>query len=91
MERRIVCAAMRHTCGAVICSPRHWDDVARGQVELAGGYEHWRKAEEGFVDNKGAFLDRREAWRVADSALQVLRRVGGDDTAGGTLYSENLY
>ena len=49
------------------------------------------KSESGFVDNRGNFLTRTEAWKVAEAAGQILYRVGGDETNGGTLYSENLY
>jgi hypothetical protein len=47
--------------------------------------------EQGFVDQKGNFLSRTEAWQVAQTANQIIRRVGGDTANGGTLYSENLY
>jgi hypothetical protein len=47
--------------------------------------------EQGFVDNKGNFLSRKEAFVVAKNAGQLIRRCGGDDAQGGILYSENLY
>jgi len=47
--------------------------------------------EEGFIDSKGAFLSRTEAWKRANSLNQIKRRVGGDGANGGTLYSESLY
>ena len=47
--------------------------------------------EEGFVDQHGRFYDRREAYKIAAANGQIRRRVGGDATDGGTLYSENLY
>jgi hypothetical protein len=47
--------------------------------------------EQGFIDNKGNFLSRKEAYIVAKNAGQVIRRCGGDDTDGGILHSENLY
>lgn len=46
---------------------------------------------QGFVGNRGQFLTREEAWKVALDAGQIIRRVGDDDRNGGTLYSENLY
>lgn len=46
---------------------------------------------QGFVDQRGVFLTRTEAWSIALAAGQIIRRVGGNDTDGGTLYSENLY
>lgn len=44
--------------------------------------------EQGFIDQRGNFLGRQEAWQVAQAAGQIIRRVGGDTEAGGTLYSE---
>jgi len=54
------------------------------------GIRHWDAFMRG-IDNKGVFLSRTEAWKVAEAAGQIIRRVGGDETNGGTLYSENLY
>ena len=39
----------------------------------------------------GEDVKRREAWSVAQSAGQIVRRVPGDEKNGGTLFSENLY
>ena len=47
--------------------------------------------EQGFVTSKGRFVGRQEAWKIAVDQKQIVRRVGGDDSDGGTLYSENLY
>ena len=91
MQRVIVCAAMRDTkTGKVICSVRHWDELSRQRFnsqEEAMDFDD----EQGFVDNKYQFLNRTEAWKVAEAAGQIKRRCGGDTTDGGTLYSENLY
>ncbi len=96
LPRRIVCAANRDKSGAVILGARHWDQTMHAAFAI------WREAknhvtrdmrfiEQGFIDQYGAFLNRQEAWKVAEAAGQIIRRVGGDDTDGGTLYSENLY
>ena len=55
------------------------------------GFVGMQQFEEGFVDQHGRFYGRREAYRIAASNGQIRRRVGGDATDGGTLYSENLY
>lgn len=83
MERRIVCAAIRDGHGSIICGPRHWDKICRSTK-----HDAW---EQGFVDQRGEFLTREEAWKVAEAAGQILRRVGGDSINGGRLFSENLY
>ena len=49
------------------------------------------KEEQGFITSKYRFVDRKEAWKIAVEQKQIVRRVGGDDSDGGTLYSENLY
>lgn len=87
--RRVVCAANRDASGLVIIGARHWDAFMHAQADsqpwVAGCHE------QGFIDQHGVFMDRREAWQVATAANQIIRRVGGDDADGGTLYSENLY
>lgn len=79
-EQRIVCAAMRNEHGVLVCGVRHWDHTMH-----ASGKGGW---EQGFVDNRGKFLTREEAWPIAVAAQQIRQRVGGDE---GRLFSENLY
>lgn len=83
---RIVCAANRKRfTGEVVLGLRHWDAWMH-KLDTEGD-----PVDQGFIDNRGVFLDRIEAWKVADAAGQIIRRVGGDHVDGGTLYSENLY
>lgn len=84
---RIVCAAMMNSDKRVICSPRHFDSVAHAAISDSRR-TGWKTAIQGFVDNRGNFLTREEAWPIAVAAGQIIRRVGGDE---GCLYSENLY
>lgn len=88
--RRVVCAAIRRKDdGAMVCSARHFDAAMHSQIEGSFYMRHqWQEAEQGFIDQFGVFMSRKEAWIVANAAGQVIRRVGGDD---GCLYSENLY
>jgi hypothetical protein len=88
----IVCAANRDPrTGRMLYGLRHWDSIMhityRGHLGETAPHD-W---EQGFVDNRYQFLTRTEAWKVAEVAGQIRRRVGGDNAAGGTLYSENLY
>ena len=84
---RIVCAANRKRfTGQIVLGIRHWDLFMSEAMDSEGD-----PVDQGFVDNRGNFLLRVEAWKVAEAAGQIIRRVGGDDTNGGTLYSENLY
>lgn len=92
---RIVCAAMRHVgLGIIIPSARHWDKISRNIVKTINETKQITKSsewEQGFIDKFGDFHDRQEAWKLAHNANQIIQRVGGDDSNGGTLYSENLY
>lgn len=90
-DARIVCAAIRYRCGVIVLGPRHWDDVMRAQHSQMEMPEELVKPEDGFIDQHGNFLDRQAAWKVAKAADQIIYRCGGDDSDGGTLYSENLY
>ena len=88
-EQRVVCAAMINTKGQIICSPRHWDKIARAAVKNVSNPEDWETdIEQGFVDQFGQFLTREEALKIAQRNKQIAGRCGGDDIR---LYSENLY
>lgn len=88
---RIVCAANRAKDGTLILGVRHFDQAMHRTIDLIYGEKRPRHMEQGFIDSRGDFLTRRQAWKVAEAAGQIIHRVGGDDTGGGTLYSENLY
>jgi hypothetical protein len=81
VDRRVVCAAVRRF-EVVVCSVRHFDQFTHIGTTSAGSWT------QGFVDNKGNFLTREEAWTVAEAAGQIIRRCSGD---GERLFSENLY
>jgi hypothetical protein len=89
MTQRVICAAMqnKHT-RVVLCSVRHYDGIihmALNNYLTDHNPEDWIQ---GFVDNKGNFLTREEAHKVASAANQIIRRCGGDEVR---LFSENLY
>lgn len=90
LNRLVVCAALKHTDGSIICGARHYDDdeIMRQQIVRASNASGWRGAEQGFIDQKGVFLTREEALEVAKAAGQIKRRCGGDSKR---LFSENLY
>ena len=88
IERKIVCAAIRNEGGCIICSARHYDGLMCMQIQ--NSMDSWNGVtEQGFVDQRGEFLSRIDAWKVAQQAGQIIRRVGGDEK--GVLFSENLY
>lgn len=91
--RVVVCAANKYGRGQIILGVRHYDHHMRGTLAYSNSVIDKSRYNEiqGFVDNKGEFLTRTEAWKVAVNAGQIIKRVGGDTADGGTLYSENLY
>lgn len=89
-QRRVVCAAIRQVDGMLICGPRHFDQIMHAAIAQYSEPDRicWRAAVQGFVDQFGTFMDRREAWRVASAAGQIIHSLPGRE---GTLFSENLY
>lgn len=83
---RIVCAALfsKDGYGIVAVGPRHFDATMHRQLPDGGG----RNTEQGFIDQHGTFFTREQAWIIAESNGQIIKRVGGDE---GRLFSENLY
>lgn len=55
-QQRIVCAANKHKAGHILC----------GKLLLNEDFI------QGFIDNKGNFLDRKEAYKVAMAAGQII-------------------
>jgi hypothetical protein len=69
----IVCAAVRHKkTGQIICGARHYDPIMRGCMN-AEGFPFWANTDQGFIDQRGQFLSREEAWVVADKMGQIRR------------------
>ncbi len=87
--RRIVCAANRaRFTGEVVIGIRHYDAFMRKQMASCEAFNQGDPVDQGFIDQHGVFLTREEAFIVATEAMQIIRRVGGDE---GKLFSENLY
>jgi len=94
--QRIVCAANKHKeFGDLILGVRHWDRIMHDTFsELnSGNYRddplQSRDFIQGFIDNKGNFLDRKEAYIVAKEANQIIKKTGPENSE--ELYSEDLY
>src|ERR1700689_984106 len=103
MIQRIVCAAVRHRGGRVVCGPRHFDvtmwsqilgltqdEMIKALVETRdlSDVRDWGDAEQGFIDQHGTFLSRETAWGIAQDAGQIIREQGWQT---GCLHSEHLY
>lgn len=88
-QNRIVCAANKYPNGMVVPGVRHMDRLMVDILRRCSRIDSNTQPIEGFLDKFGIFHNRREAWKIAEAAGQIVRRVGGDDR--GVLYSENLY
>jgi hypothetical protein len=95
-HRRVVCAANRKG-GLIICGARHMDSLMRDMINRLNDRiipPQWSSWEEGFVDQRGKFMTRREAWIVAEAAGQIRQLVGNQPTQSADqreLDSSNLY
>lgn len=95
MTRRIVCAACRVHGDTIVCGARHFDRAMHTVFPHLGTYSG-DNVEQGFINTRGEFLDRKDAWMVASYNDQIILFVGNqraeDEGVYGTeLYSENLY
>ena len=88
-KRHVVCAAAKTLAGQIVPSARHGDTLMHSLITALGA--NFSRCTQGFIDQYGVFMSRQEAWKVAEAAWQIRKRVEGDATVGGTLYSENLY
>lgn len=80
----IVAAANRHEDGTVVVGVRHFDDFMHGIIQQLDKDHKW---EQGFVTSTYRFVDREEAWKIAENAKQIVHYC----STPGTLFSENLY
>lgn len=99
--RKVVCAATKYGDGKdalVVCSARHYDPRMHNTLghlreDKIFDFEVADKAIQGFIDQFGIFMDRKEAWKVAVAADQIFlerypkERWREDDE----LFSEWLY
>lgn len=90
MNEVIVCAAVRSSkTQQVVCGVKHGDETMFTVDDLDIYVEMFD--EQGFMTNKLRFVDRQEAWVIANRENQIIKLVGGNNVDGGTLFSENLY
>ena len=89
--RRIVCAANKFSTGEVFLGVRHCDKHMNQWLLVCTPHGNWTGAIQGFVDNKGAFLTREEAWKVAVAANQLIPLSENPSRIDGILYSEDLH
>lgn len=99
IPERIVCAANQYG-NVILCGIRHgsedmyslWDKVEEYDSCF---FDYWKEHEQGFITNKGRFVDRKEAWKIALEQRQIVRLVGSQSIDSAfedtELFSENLY
>lgn len=86
VKRRIAQAAFNYN-GYIVTGTRHGCPIMRLQLDVIDGLEEWcgfDKMIQGFTDQYGNFLTRKEAYPIAKAAGQIIR----EDHCPGTLYSE---
>lgn len=92
--RFVVCAACKYG-DLILAGPRHFDKVMQSQIARMNedglfSLEEAGTAVQGFLDQYGVFMDRKEAMQVALAAGQVnvrRKKIGPLDI----LFSEDLY
>lgn len=93
--RRVVCAAIRAADGELLLGIRHYSrDMHEQILRRSDGlkFKHRHDEDQGFVDQRGVFMSREEAYAVARDAGQLWRPDAcGNGIDGMKLYSEGLY
>lgn len=85
------CNVLPKNCdrGLVFCGFRH-PHCMYSMISITGKRSCESEVGEyiqGFVTSEGRFVDRKEAWTIAEKNNQIVCQSGGK----GTLYSEDLY
>lgn len=86
VQRRIAQAAYNYN-GYIVTGTRHGCPIMHLQLDMIDGLDEWcdfDKMIQGFTDQYGNFLTRKEAYPIAKAAGQIIR----EDACPGTLYSE---
>lgn len=92
VPQHVVCAANREIdTGLILCGARHWDNVMRVQYKAIYPSNRAKGSDwdQGFIDQFGTFLTRKEALDIAKQNGQSINM--DRNGAEGELYSEGLY
>lgn len=85
IERQVVCAANRYNGELIVLGVRHHCPIMNRTLDLLG-IDGFTK-EQGFVDQWGNYMDRKEALEVLKANGRFIR----DDDFSDELYTENCY
>jgi hypothetical protein len=91
IQRRVVCSAIRNSSGELILGARHYDSQMRTSIEShkdGKSFHHRNGKDQGFIDQWNVYMDRKEAYKVAEAAGQILHP---EHCTNRELYSEGLY
>lgn len=87
----IVCAAIRADDGEILVGIRHYSpDMVNQMLNHINGikFQNRKGDDQGFVDQFGNYLTRKEAWEIAMNNGQIRHELLSED---GMLYTEHLY
>lgn len=88
-KRRVACAAIKCDDGTVVTGSRHFSPDMRRLMARIYGPEYWKhEVEQGFIDNRGEWLTREQAFHLARESGQC-PHLPSEGTA--CLFSEDLY
>lgn len=73
----------------IVCGVRHWDPLMRDVIDHLDIKRDTTVIIQGFVDNRGVFLTREEAFVVATEAGQIKQKSGNPDSK--KLFSEDIW
>lgn len=89
MRPLIVCAAIKMKDGLVVPGVRHFSpDMREVMKRIYGEGYHRQQQEQGFINTRGEFVSREQAWNDAMLNKQIRRPVNGPHSE---LFSEYLY
>jgi hypothetical protein len=90
--RKVVCAAIRADDGDILVGIRHYSTDMHKQIDArhdGDKFKHRHDQDQGFVDQWGVYMTRKEAMVVARDAEQQINFKRNIDKL--LLYSEGLY
>ena len=73
-ETRIVCAAIRAANGQILVGIRHYSVDMYSQIMVRNDGENFINLsgnDQGFVDQRGNYYTRKQAWKIAFAANQL--------------------
>lgn len=93
--RRVVCAAIRAADGSLLLGVRHYSRDMHEQIAARRDgekFKHRHDEDQGFVDQRGVYMTREEAFQIAAEQGQIWDfKACGNGLNGPRLYSEGLY